>query len=138
MSRRVLEEIRLLSGLETYQEKILNVILVGQPELNDLLNSPGMEQLVQRVRLRFHIKPFDQIEMQAYIEHRLKVAGGADGAVIAPDAYPPIFRYTGGTPRLINSLCDTALICAFADGLPKVNESVVMTAVEELQWSIYE
>jgi hypothetical protein len=134
----VLEEIRLLSGLETYQEKILNVILVGQPELNDLLNSPGMEQLVQRVRLRFHIKPFDQVEMHSYIANRLKVAGAKQDAVFAPEAYPLLFRYTGGTPRLINSLCDTALICAYADGLPQVSEAVVMTAVEELQWSTYE
>jgi type II secretory pathway predicted ATPase ExeA len=138
LSRRVLEEIRLLSGLETYQEKILNVILVGQPELNELLNSPGMEQLVQRVRLRFHIKPFDQIEMQSYIEHRLKVAGASNEALFTPESYALLFRYTGGTPRLINSLCDTALICAYADGLSKVGDAVVATAVEELQWTTYE
>lgn len=138
LSRRVLEEIRLLSGLETYQEKILNVILVGQPEMNDMLNSPGMEQLVQRVRLRFHIRPFDQIEMQSYIEHRLKVAGAGNDGLFTAEAYPAIFRYTGGTPRLINSLCDTALICAYADNLSTVTEPVVMTAVEELQWSTYE
>jgi type II secretory pathway predicted ATPase ExeA len=138
LSRRVLEEIRLLSGLETYQEKILNVILVGQPELNDILNGPGMEQLVQRVRLRFHIRPFDQVEMKSYVDHRLKVAGAEQDAIFLPDAYPVMYRYTGGTPRLVNSLCDTALICAYADGVERVGEEVMMTAVAELQWSTYE
>lgn len=138
LSRRVLEEIRLLSGLETSQEKILNVILVGQPELNDLLNSPGMEQLVQRVRLRFHIKPLDAAETRAYVEHRLKVAGMAGQAIFSPESFPILLRYTGGTPRLINSLCDTAMICAYADGLPQVSDKVITAAVEELQWPTYE
>lgn len=138
LSRRVLEEIRLLSGLETYQEKILNVILVGQPELNELLDAPGMEQLVQRVRLRFHIRPFDAMETRAYVEHRLGVAGAKRQDIFTSDAYDPLYRYTGGTPRLINSLCDTALICAYADGLKQVDGTVVRTAVQELQWPTYE
>ncbi|MFA5529958.1 MAG: AAA family ATPase [Thiohalomonadaceae bacterium] len=138
LNRRVLEEIRLLSGLETYQEKILNVILVGQPELNGMLDAPGMEQLVQRVRLRFHIRPFDPVETRAYVEHRLGVAGAQRADVFSNDAYDPLYRYTGGTPRLINSLCDTALICAYADGLKQVDGNVVRTAVQELQWPTYE
>ncbi|MCK9529708.1 MAG: AAA family ATPase [Gammaproteobacteria bacterium] len=138
LSRRVLEEIRLLSGLETYQEKILNVILVGQPELNTLLDAPGMEQLVQRVRLRFHIQPFDPTETKAYVEHRLNVAGSTRNDIFAADAFAALYQYTGGTPRLLNSLCDTALICAYADGIHQVDGAVVRIAVQELQWTTYE
>jgi type II secretory pathway predicted ATPase ExeA len=138
LSRRVLEEIRLLSGLETYQEKILNVILVGQPELNEVLDSPGMEQLVQRVRLRFHIRPFEPNETRAYVEHRLTVAGCPRNDIFTADAFDPLYLYTGGTPRLVNSLCDTALICAYADGLKQVDAAVVRMAVEELQWPTYD
>lgn len=135
LNRRVLEEIRMLSGLETEKQKILHVILVGQPELNETLDAPGLEQLTQRVRLRFHIAALTEAEAADYIYHRLRVAGAVDPeAIFARDAIPIIYEYTGGIPRLTNTLCDTALTCAFADDSGRVDEAVVKSAVLELQW----
>ena len=135
LNRRVLEEIRMMSGLETEKQKILHVILVGQPELNETLDAPGLEQLTQRVRLRFHIAALTEAEAADYVYHRLRVAGAANPeALFARDAIPTIYEYTGGIPRLINTLCDTALTCAFADDSAGVDEATVKSAVLELQW----
>jgi type II secretory pathway predicted ATPase ExeA len=135
LSAKALEEIRMLSGLETRKEKVLHVILVGQPSLNDLLDSPDMEQLLQRVRLRYHIKSLSDGDTHDYIVHRLRIAGAVDpGSLFAPDTIPVIYKYTGGIPRLINTLCDTCLTCAFADNVHNVTMSVLQTAIEELQW----
>ena len=132
LMHRVLEEIRLMSGIETHKEKVLRIILAGQPELKDTLDSPGLKQLVQRVRLRFHIGPLDSREMREYINHRLTVAGRADDELFEEDAFDIIQRYTGGVPRLINTLCDTALLCSFADEKPTVSGDDIMSAVGEL------
>ena len=133
LSPRVLEEIRMLSGIETQKEKILHVILVGQPELNATLDSPQLEQLLQRVRLRFHIGALTESETRDYIQHRLKVAG-CERRLFAADAIPLVFQYSGGIPRLINTLCDTAMMCAYADYLPTVTRASVRAALDELQW----
>ena len=138
LSKKVLEEIRLLSGIETHKEKTLRIILAGQPELNETLDSPRLKQLVQRIRLRFHIGPLNRREMCEYILHRLKIAGRENNDLFAHDAFSPIYRYTGGIPRLINMLCDTALLCAFADGKQAVDTEDVMTAVKELNWKNHE
>ncbi len=137
LSDSVLEEIRLLSGVETQKEKLLSVILVGQPELDGVLNAPQMEQLAQRTRLRYHLKPLTTDESREYIEHRLKVAGAGERKIFTEDSFPVIFRYTGGIPRLMNTLCDTALICCFADGVKKVDASMIEAAVKELGWIEY-
>lgn len=138
LSMKVLEEIRMLSGLETRKEKVLHVILVGQPPLNDLLDSPEMEQLQQRVRLRYHLKPLSEEDTRDYIIHRLRVAGIADPmSMFSPDTMPDIYKYTGGIPRLINTLCDTCLTCAFADNVHSVSLNVLNSAIEELQWLPY-
>ncbi|MBZ0071287.1 MAG: AAA family ATPase [Gammaproteobacteria bacterium] len=134
LSPKVLEEIRMLSGLESEKEKILNIILVGQPELNDTLSRPDMEQLVQRIRLRFHVGALSQDETWEYIVHRLKIAGCTDGDIFAKEVLSVVYRYTGGIPRKINILCDTALICAFADSVKCVDETVMQEAIGELQW----
>ncbi|HSB02328.1 MAG TPA: AAA family ATPase [Anaerolineales bacterium] len=138
LSLKVLEEIRMLSGLETRKEKVLHVILVGQPALSDLLDSQEMEQLAQRVRLRYHIKSLSENDTRDYILHRLTVAGVEDPRkIFSPDTIPIIYKYTGGLPRLINTLCDTAMTCAFADNIHSVSMSVLSTAIEELQWQPY-
>ncbi len=134
LSKKVLEEIRLLSGVETHKEKVLRIILAGQPELKATLDSPNLKQLVQRVRLRFHLGPLDRREMREYVEHRLKVGGREDNSLITDDAYAVIFRFAAGVPRLINTLCDTALLCAFADDKKFVDSEDIMSAVEELNW----
>ena len=137
LSLRVLEEIRLLSGVETSREKVLRIILAGQPELNDKLDSRELVQLAQRIRLRFHLTALSQEDTQHYILHRLDVAGASGREIFAPDTYPEIYRYTGGTPRLVNTLCDTAMMGAYAADRPAVAREDVLRAVEELQWTEY-
>jgi len=162
LSNRVLEEIRLLSGFDSSREKILNIFLVGQPELKEKLLSPEMEQLFQRIRLRFHIKGMGFDEVRSYIRHRLAVAAGVHlkartGASKKPllgypvssspislpvdlfsdDLMPIIMRYTGGIPRLINTFCDTALLIAFANNKKRPDTEVINLALEDLQWPEY-
>ena len=138
LSEKVLEEIRLLSGIETHKEKVLRIILAGQPELKQTLESPKLKQLVQRVRLRFHIDALDRSELREYIDHRLKVAGQDDAGLFDDDTFDFIHRYSGGIPRLINTLCDTALLCAFADERDTVAIADVEAAIEELDWKEHE
>jgi general secretion pathway protein A len=137
LSPKVLEEVRLLSGVETTKEKVLRIILAGQPELNQTLGSPRLEQLTQRVRLRFHLTTLTEPETRAYIEHRLEVAGGSGRDIFAPDTFREIYRYTGGVPRLINTLCDTAMIAAYAENRDHVQRADVVNAVAELRWAPY-
>ena len=134
LSLRVLEEIRLLSGVETTKEKVLRIILCGQPELNDKLDAPELVQLAQRIRLRFHLAMLSPAEMRAYIEHRLEVGGAGDRQIFAEDTFAEIFRYTGGVPRLVNTLCDTSMMAAFASNRDCVTLGDVAGAIDELQW----
>src|ERR1700757_3313269 len=130
LSMRVLEEIRLLSGVETTKEKVLRIILAGQPELSEKLDAPELVQLTQRIRLRFHLSTLSQPEMHAYIQHRLEVAGGGDRQIFGEDTFPEIFRYTGGVPRLINTLCDTGMMAAYTAGRDIVTMEDIRSAVE--------
>ena len=135
LSYRVLEEIRMLSGIETTKEKVLRIILAGQPELNDKLNSKDLVQLVQRVRLRFHLAALTAAETAAYIDHRLEVAGSQGRRIFAADTYAIIYRYSGGVPRLVNTLCDTSMLAAFGRDSESVTAEDVEAAVTELQWT---
>ncbi|HMH16562.1 MAG TPA: AAA family ATPase [Burkholderiales bacterium] len=137
LSVKVLEEIRMFAGLETRKEKILHVILVGQPQLNEMLDYPDMQQLMQRVKLRYHIRALTERELGDYIRHRLSIVGVTNRTLFPPEALPPIFKYAGGIPRLINTLCDTTLTCAYADNLPGITAEVVEAAAKELQWPPY-
>jgi len=138
LSLKVLEELRMLAGLEARSEKILHVILAGQPQLRDNLDHPEMEQLAQRVKLRYHIRALNEEELGEYVRYRLQVAGSTNVELFARDTFPVIYRYTGGVPRLINALCDTALTCAYADRLAAVTPDVIATAISELQWVPFE
>jgi general secretion pathway protein A len=133
LSLKVLEEIRLLSGVETTKEKVLRIILCGQPDLNDKLDAPELVQLAQRIRLRFHLATLSQPEMSAYIQHRLEVAG-ADHEIFASDTFAEIFRYSGGVPRLVNTLCDTSMMAAYAANRDHVTLGDIRNALEELGW----
>jgi general secretion pathway protein A len=133
----VLEEVRLLSGLELQKEKLLRIIIAGQPELSRKLDSPRLQQLTQRVRLRFHLGALSKRETHEYITHRLEVAGAKGRTIFEPEACDLVFRYAGGVPRLINVLCDTAMLCAFAEERTVVGDTLVKAAVEELQWVEY-
>jgi general secretion pathway protein A len=134
LSYRVLEEIRMLSGIETTKEKVLRIILAGQPELNDKLNSKELVQLTQRVRLRFHLSALSPPETSSYIDHRLEVAGSQGRRIFAEDTYSIIFKYTGGVPRLVNTLCDTCLMAAFGRDSEVVAMEDLESAIHELQW----
>lgn len=134
LSHRVLEEVRMLSGIETTKEKALRIILAGQPELNEKLNSPELVQLAQRVRLRFHLTALTKDETTAYIDHRLEVAGSQGRRIFADDTYATIYKYTGGVPRLINTLCDTCLMAAFGRDQDTVTVEDLDAAIQELQW----
>ncbi len=133
----VLEEVRLLSGVGGGREKVLSIILAGQPELNDTLDAPELEQLAQRTRLRFHLKSLAEDEIGAYIRHRLRVAGSGNREIFDEDTFELIYKYTGGVPRLMNTLCDTALLCGFADNIARIGKEEVKSAIDELQWTDY-
>ena len=137
LSNRVLEEVRMLSGVETTKEKVLRIILVGQPELNDKLNSQDLIQLTQRVRLRFHLSALTKAETTAYIDHRLEVAGSQGRRIFAEETYATIYRYTGGVPRLVNTLCDTCLMAAYGKDKDTVGVEDLEAAIRELQWVEY-
>jgi len=137
LSHRVLEEIRMLSGVETTKEKVLRIILAGQPEMSEKLDSPELLQLVQRVRLRFHLTALSPEDLRAYVLHRLEVAGSQGRQLFAEETFQTIYQYTGGIPRLINTLCDTALMAAYATEKREVGMDEVMSAIEELGWVDY-
>jgi type II secretory pathway predicted ATPase ExeA len=134
LSLRVLEEVRLLSGVETTKDKVLRIILAGQPELNDKLDAPELVQLAQRIRLRFHLGTLPLEDMRAYIQHRLEVAGGADREIFSEETFDEIYRYSGGVPRLINTLCDTAMMAAYTADRDFVDLEDIASAAEELRW----
>jgi hypothetical protein len=134
LTSRVLEEVRMLSGVETTKEKVLRIILAGQPELNDKLNSAELIQLTQRVRLRFHLTALSKAETSAYIDHRLEVAGSQGRRIFAEDTYATIYKYTGGVPRLVNTLCDTCLMAAYGKAHDRVTMEELEESIRELQW----
>jgi type II secretory pathway predicted ATPase ExeA len=138
LSNRVLEEVRMLSGVETTKDKALRIILAGQPELNDKLNSSDLVQLTQRVRLRFHLAALSKTETNAYIDHRLEVAGSQGRRIFVDDTYPVIYRYTGGVPRLVNTLCDTCMMAAYGRDSDVVTVTDLETAIRELQWAEFD
>ncbi len=134
LSLKVLEEIRLLSGIESTKEKVLRIILAGQPELNEKLDSSHLVQLAQRVRLRFHLGALSRDDMRAYVVHRLDVAGAEGRQIFAEDTFPEIMKYSGGVPRLVNTLCDTAMMAAFNEERDHVTLADIHAALGELQW----
>jgi general secretion pathway protein A len=134
LSLKVLEEIRLLSGIESTKEKVLRIILAGQPELNEKMDSPELIQLVQRVRLRFHLGTLSREDLRAYVRHRLEVAGAEGREIFAEDTFAELYKYSGGVPRLVNTLCDTAMMAAFNEDRDVVTLKDVESAVSELQW----
>jgi general secretion pathway protein A len=127
----VLEEVRLLTNLETSKQKLLQIILIGQPELRELLARNDLRQLAQRITGRYHLEPLTREETNQYIEHRLKVAG-ALGEVFDAGAKRVIFRISQGVPRLINVICDRALLGAYSQGRRQVNARLVRRAAKEI------
>jgi general secretion pathway protein A len=127
----VLEQLRLLTNLETSERKLLQLILLGQPELNDLLARPDLRQLAQRITARYHLRPLSREEVALYIEHRLAIAG-CRGSLFTPAAIQRIYRYSQGVPRLINLLCDRALLGVYAGSGNVVDTAMVRRAAREV------
>ena len=127
----LLEEIRLLGNMETSSEKLLNVVLAGQPELSERLNESSLRQLKQRIALRCELKPFDASETSSYIAGRLRVAGGLPQAIFTRDAVLAIYEAAAGLPRTINVLCDNALIGGFAEQVKPVTARIVAEVVRD-------
>ncbi|MBZ5555685.1 MAG: AAA family ATPase [Acidobacteriia bacterium] len=128
----VLEQIRILSNLETDKEKLLQIILVGQLELQSQLRSPNLRQLDQRVSIRYELKPLDREAVAAYVAHRLAIAGGAASVSFTADALTRVHRLSGGIPRLINLICDRALLAGFSAHATQITPEMIMRAAESL------
>lgn len=132
LSRNVLEQIRMLSNLETDREKLLQIILMGQPELHDTLSLPSLRQLNERITVRYDLKPLDCINVQKYIEYRLDLAGFREGVLFSPAAYNLIYHASRGNPRRINVLCDRALLVAYAEDCRSIDRKIVKKAMKDL------
>jgi general secretion pathway protein A len=132
LSPDVLEQLRLLTNLETHERKLLQIVLIGQPELRDKIAAPGMEQLAQRVIARDHLGALDEAGTTAYVAHRLVVAGRRGPSLFDPQALRRVHALTGGVPRRINLLCDRALLGAYAQGQSVVDQRMVERAAQEV------
>jgi general secretion pathway protein A len=133
----LLEEVRLLSNLETDQRKLLQIVLIGQPELRDKLNDRGLRQLRQRITVRYHLTPLSREETGRYVTHRLRVAGARDGhPLFTPWAIWAVHRYSSGIPRLINAICDKALLYGFVNGTAHLTARRIRQAARELEGKV--
>src|SRR5579863_1397982 len=131
LSPDVLEQVRLLTNLETPTQKLLQIILIGQPELRELLDRNELRQLAQRITGRYHLEPLSREETQGYVRHRLRVAGAA-GEIFTPSALAEIHRLSGGIPRVINVTCDRALLGAYTRETRKITAALVRSAAGEV------
>ena len=137
LSADILEEIRLLTNLETTEEKLLQILLVGQPELDDKLDSVELRQLKQRVALRSHLSSLDLNETKGYIERRLRLAGNPDPAVVfPPETVAAVHRHTRGIPRLINTVCENALIAGYSRQAKSVTPEVIDTIATDFRLGV--
>ena len=132
LTNEILEQLRLLSNLETTRDKLLHIILVGQPELQEKLNSYELRQLEQRISLSCRLIPLNFKEVQNYIQHRIHIASEKTGISFEPAAYRSIYKYSLGVPRLINIVCDRALLTAFGLDRQKITKAIVGKAIKEL------
>lgn len=132
LSHNVLEQIRMLSNLETDREKLLQIVLMGQPELHALLSLPSLRQLNERITVRYDLKPLERTNVRVYIEYRLTMAGGTERIKFSPGAYKLIYHYSAGNPRRINALCDRALLIAYTEDKGIIDGRIVKKAVKDL------
>jgi general secretion pathway protein A len=129
---KLLEEVRLLTNLETSKNKLLQVILIGQPELNEVLEDPQYRQLKQRVSLRYHIYPLNKEDTKKYIKRRLRIAGTFDLNIFTPKALNKIYEYSEGTPRLINIICDNALLMGYGADQKVIGSKIIKEVINNL------
>lgn len=131
LTNKQLEQVRLLSNLETSERKLLQIVLVGQPELVKKLKKFDLRQIRQRIFVKHNIHPLQEAEVRGYVEYRLKNSG-AEKLDILPESYKIIYEFSQGIPRLINMLCDRALLCGYARDKTTFDESIFKTCIEEL------
>ena len=132
LSHSVLEQIRMLSNLETEKEKLLQIILIGQPELKTMLTLPALQQLNDRITVRYDLIPLSADEVIAYIEHRLRVAGGPGKVKFTKGAYRAVYDFSEGVPRRINALCDRAFLIAYTKNISKIDRWVIRRAARDI------
>jgi general secretion pathway protein A len=138
LSADILEEVRLLSNLETEDDKLLQIVLVGQPELDEKLDSVELRQLKQRIAVRTQLGSLDAEEAERYIQQRLQIAGGSlsPNPLFSAQTMAAVYRHSRGLPRLINTICDNALITAYARRLPKVTPDVIEDVAKEFRLDV--
>ena len=129
----ILEEIRLLLNLETSKEKLLQIILSGQPELNHKLNLHQLKQLKQRISIRYHLPPLNKVETREYIKERLKIAGSQNSSIFTEKAIEEVFNYSKGIPRLINILCDNSLLTGYATDQQTIDLKIIKESIRDLE-----
>ena len=136
LSTSVIEEIRMLSNMETEKEKLIQIILMGQPELRKKLAMPALEQFRQRVVFHYHIEPLNKEEAREYIIHRLKMAGAVKQDVFTDEAIEEIYKFSSGIPRLINLACHNALISGLAYETRTISKDIVFDAINDLTYGL--
>ena len=137
LTDELLEQVRLLSNLETDNRKLLQIVLMGQPELRERLNNPRLRQLRQRITVRYHLLPLSRYEVNQYIQHRLSVSGAKGAPYFTQPALWRVHRYSQGIPRLVNAVCDKALLAGFVQQREKIDFGMVGNAVRELEGDIH-
>jgi general secretion pathway protein A len=136
LTDELLEQVRLLSNLETDDRKLLQIILFGQPELRDRLNNPRLRQLRQRITVRYHLLPLTRHEVTQYVQHRIHVSGGNGTPHFTGPALWRVHRYSKGIPRLVNAVCDKALLAGFVQQSEQIDFRMVGQAVRELEGNV--
>jgi general secretion pathway protein A len=136
LSEEMLEQIRLLSNLETDNRKLLQIVLMGQPELRDRLNSHALRQLRQRITVRYHLPPLSQCEVNQYVHHRLHVSGANGTPRFTRPALWRVYNYSKGIPRLVNAICDKSLLAGFVQQQESIDYRTVGRAIRELEGEI--
>ncbi|MBI3314950.1 MAG: AAA family ATPase [Candidatus Omnitrophica bacterium] len=135
-SLRLLEQIRMLSNLETDKAKLIQIVLVGQPQLREKLKLPTLRQLHQRIGVRYHVLPLDPGEVRTYIDHRLRIAGSDGSLSWTDEAIEEVYRCSQGTPRLINLVCDRALLACYVFQTTRVDQAVIRRSYQELMGQV--
>jgi general secretion pathway protein A len=136
LTNELLEQVRLLSNLETDDRKLLQIVLMGQPEFRDRLNNPALRQLRQRITVRYHLSPLKRGEVGQYVQHRLSVSGGKGSPRFTLGALWRVFCYSQGIPRLVNAVCDKCLLAGFVEQRGRIDYRLVGRAIRELEGKI--
>jgi general secretion pathway protein A len=133
LTDEMMEQVRLLSNIETDDRKLLQIVLLGQPELRDRLDAHGLRQLRQRITVRYHLKALTREEVAEYIRHRIQISGGNGRPRFTPPAVWRVHRYSGGVPRLVNAVCDKALLAGYVNQTDEIDFGLVGRAIRELE-----